>query len=278
MSGRATRRPASAAGVVKGGLMAVVFVAITVPIGWMVLTAFKQPSDVYRLTLLFRPTLDNFRLVFGAEWNVGRLALNSLVVATVTVAIAIPVAVCAAYVFSRQQFRGREALFQLILITQFVPAVVIVLPFYLLFRHLGLLDTYAGLIMVDLGIVLPYAVWTVKGFIDAVPTETEEAASIDGAGVLRTLWAVVVPMAWPGILTTAIFCFILTWNEFLFALVLTRSDAVTLPVGLMGFRTERGDLWQLIAATGIVITIPMFGLSLIVQRHFTQGLTLGSGK
>ncbi len=259
-------------------LLLTVFVVIAFPIAWMVLTAFKQPADVFRLTLLFQPTLDNMRLVFGSEWHVGGLALHSLVVAGSTVVVAIPVAVCAAYVFSRQRFRGRQALFQLILMTQFVPAVVIVLPFYLLFRRLALLDTYLALITVDLGIVLPYAVWTVKGFIDAVPIETEEAAAIDGAGVLRTLWQVVVPMAWPGILTAAIFCFILTWNEFLFALVLTRTNAVTLPIGLMGFRTERGDLWQLIAATGIIITIPMFGLSLLVQRHFTQGLTLGSGK
>ena len=259
-------------------ILLLVGIAIVFPIGWMILTAFKRPADVYQLSLFFRPTLDNFRLVFGPEWKVGGLALHSLVVATATVVLAIPIAVCAAYSFSRARFRGQGALFQTILATQFVPAVVIVLPFYLLFRRLGLLDTFLALITVDLGIVLPYAVWTVKGFIDAVPTETEEAASIDGAGVLRTLWSVVVPMAWPGIITAAIFCFILTWNEFLFALVLTRSDAVTLPVGLMGFRTERGDLWQLIAATGVVITLPMFFLSVYIQRHFTQGLTLGSGK
>ena len=259
-------------------LLAALAIAIVFPIGWMTLTAFKQPGDVYRLSVLFAPTLDNFRLVFGPEWKVGQFALHSLVVATATVALAIPVAVCAAYSFSRARFRGRQALFQMILATQFVPAVVIVLPFYLLFRRLGLLDTFVALVTVDLGIVLPYAVWTVKGFVDAVPVDTEEAASIDGAGIVRTLWSVVVPMAWPRLVTAANICFILNWNELRLALVLTRTDAVTLPVGLMGFRTERGDLWQLIAATGVVITLPMFGLSLLIQRHFTQGLTLGSGK
>jgi multiple sugar transport system permease protein len=167
-------------------------------------------------------------------------------------------------------------MFQWILLTQFIPAVVIVLPFYIMFRRFGLLDSYLALIIVDLAIVLPYAVWTIKGFIDAIPLETEEAALVDGATRLQLLWDIVVPMARPGILTAAIFCFILTWNEFLFALILTRTKVVPLSVGIIGFRMERGDLWELIAATGIIITLPMFFFALAIQRHFTKGMNLGA--
>jgi multiple sugar transport system permease protein len=256
--------------------LAAAFVAVVFPIAWMVLTAFKSSADIYHLTLSLTPTLDNFREVFGARWQVGWKVVNSLVIAIGTVVIAIPIAVCAAYAFSRLQFGLKRTMFQWILLTQFIPAVVIVLPFYLMFRNVGLLDTYIALIIVDLAIVLPYAIWTIKGFIDAVPVEAEEAALIDGATRPRMIWDIVVPMARPGILTASIFCFILTWNEFLFALILTRTKVVPLSVGIIGFRLERGDLWELIAATGIIITIPMFFFALIMQRHFTKGMNLGA--
>lgn len=270
------RRKKMVGRVLEGLALAVAFVAIVFPIAWMVLTAFKSPADIYQLNLTFTPTLDNFREVFSERWEVGAKVLNSLIIAVVTVAVAIPVAVCAAYAFSRLSFPLKRTMFQWILLTQFIPAVVIVLPFYLMFRSAGLLDTYLALIIVDLAIVLPYAVWTIKGFIDAVPVEAEEAALIDGATRARMIRDIVVPMARPGILTAAIFCFIITWNEFLFALILTRTKVVPLSVGLIGFRLERGDLWELIAATGIIITIPMFFFALMIQRHFTKGMNLGA--
>ncbi len=246
------------------------------PIVWMVMTAFKPLEFIYHLNVLFWPTLDNFREVFSVRWQVGAKVWHSLVIAVGTVAIATPIAVCAAYAFSRKQFRFKRAMFQWILLTQFIPGVAIVLPFYLMFRNLGMLDTYAALIVVDLAIVLPYAIWTIKGFIDAIPEETEEAATIDGAGLFGLLWHIIVPMARPGILTAAIFCFIITWNEFLFALILTRTRVVPLSVGIMSFRLERGDLWELISATGILIAIPMFFLAMMIQRHFIKGMTAGA--
>ena len=270
------RRRKLALQVLENAVLLLVAIVILFPIVWMVLTSLKPPVDVYRYTIFFNPTLDNFREVFGARWQIGFKVANSLVVAIGTVVIAIPMAVCAAYAFSRLQFRFKRALFQWILLTQFIPAVVIVLPFYIMFRTAGLLDTYVALIIVDLAIVLPYAVWTIKGFIDAIPLETEEAALVDGATRFQLLRDVVVPMARPGIITAAIFCFILTWNEFLFALILTRTKVVPLSVGIIGFRMERGDLWELIAATGIIITLPMLFFALAIQRHFTKGMNLGA--
>jgi ABC-type glycerol-3-phosphate transport system permease component len=116
----------------------------------------------------------------------------------------------------------------------------------------------------------------IKGFIDAVPIEIEESAMVDGAGRFRVLAGIVVPAALPGIITAAVFSFTLTWNEFLFALILGKQDALTLPLGIVGFRTERGDLWELMAAGGLIITAPMFMLSLMVHRQFIGSLTAGS--
>lgn len=256
--------------------LATVAILILFPIVWMVLTAFKDPKYVYSYTIWFPPTLDNFREVFNERWLIREKIINSTIIAVSTVVIAIPIAVSAAYAFSRLKFPFKRAMFQWILLTQFIPAVTIVLPFYVMFRKLGLLDTYAALIIVDLAIVLPYAIWTIKGFIDAIPIETEEAAIIDGASRLRIIWDVVVPMARPGILTAAIFCFILTWNEFLFGFLLSRQKVVPLPVGIISFVLERGPVWELIAATGIIITIPMFFFALMIQRHFTKGMNLGA--
>ena len=258
-------------------LLAALF-TILFPILWMALTAFKRPVDLLGLTLFFTPTLENFRTILSAPWNIGATLWNSTIVASLTVLISIPASTLAAYAFSRFEMPFKGGLFFTILATQFIPAVVVVLPFYLLFRDMGLLDTHLALVIVNLAIVTPFAVWMLKGFLDAVPTESEEAALVDGATRMRVIIDIVVPMVWPGVLVTAVFCFILTWNEFLFALILTRDDAVTLPVGITRFRTERGDLWELIAAAGILISIPMFLAASVIQRHFVRGMTGGAVK
>ena len=259
-------------------LLVLVSVIVLFPIVWMFLTAFKSPRDAYSLSLDFTPTLNNFVIVFSHPWNLGSMVLNSVIVASVTVAIAVPCASLAAYSFSRFRVKGRKFLFFLVLSTQFIPAVVIVLPFFLMFRQLGLLDTRIALIIVNLAIVTPFVIWMIKGYIDAIPTDSEEAAMIDGASRLRVIKDIVLPVAAPGILTSSIFCFILTWNEFLFSLILTRRDAVTLPVGLVNFRTERGDLWELMSAAGVMITVPIFIMALLIQKHFTRGMTAGAVK
>jgi len=250
--------------------------AVVLPIAWIAMTSVKAPREVYSLTLAFSPTLENFRTVFEHPWNLGDKLVNSAIVSLATVAVAIPVATMAAYGFSRLDFPGKRVFFVMIIATQFVPAAIVVLPYYLMFREFGLLDSHAGLVIVNLSIVLPYAVWMIKGFIDAVPIDMEESAVIDGASRLRALREIVVPAAMPGLITAGLFCFTLTWNEFLFALILTKQKALTLPVGLIGFHTERGDLWELMAAAGVMITLPMFLLSLLFQKHFIQSLTSGA--
>jgi len=252
--------------------------AILFPIAWLFLTAFKFPRDVYALqtAFAFTPTLENFQTIFDHPWLLGNKIVNSLVVASGTVLLAIPIATMAAYAFSRFEFRFKKIIFFTVIASQFIPAAVIVLPYFLMFKQLGLLDTRIALVLINMSIVLPYAVWMMKGFIDAVPLEIEESAMVDGAERSRVIWEIVVPTALPGIITAAVFGFTLTWNEFLFALIISKQDALTLPIGLIGFRTERGDLWELMAAGGILITAPMFLISLLVQKQFIQSLTAGS--
>ncbi len=260
----------------RDALVLIVAAVMMIPILWIAMAAFKTHVDVYQLKLFFTPTLKNFETVFQSPYDLHEKLFNSTIVAFVTVLIAIPLATMAAYSFSRFRLKAERIMFVMILATQFVPAVVIVLPFFLMFRDLGILDTRLGLIIVNLSIVMPFAVWMIKGFIDGIPMDTEEAALVDGSTRLQVIRNIVLPMAAPGIITAAIFCFIIAWNDFLFALILTTNEAVTLPVGLALFKAEEGDLWNLLAAAGIIIMLPMFILALIIQKHFVQGMTMGA--
>ena len=130
--------------------------------------------------------------------------------------------------------------------------------------------------MVNLSLVMPFAIWMIKGFIDSIPLDSEEEALVDGSTRFQVILNVTLPMALPGVITAGIFCFILAWNEFLFALIITTNKAVTLPVGLSLFHAEEGVLWHLISAAGIMIMLPMFVLATIIQKHFVQGMTMGA--
>lgn len=261
---------------VQDALVVLAAVAVLTPIAWIALAAFKTNVDVFQLKVLFRPTLDNFATIFRPPYLIHEKLLNSAVVAGATVLVAIPLATAAAYSFSRFRLRGERAMLVTVLATQFVPAVVIVLPFFLMFRALGLLDTKFALVLVDTAVVLPFSLWMIKGFVDGIPLETEEAALVDGSTRLQVIRNIVLPMAAPGIVTAAIFAFIIAWNEFLFALILTRSEALTLPVGLQLFNAEEGVQWNLLSAAGLLIMLPMVVLALSVQRHFVQGMTSGA--
>ena len=251
-------------------------IIILVPIYWIVSGAFKQQVDIFQLKLLFTPTLDNFKIIFKSPYNLFDKLVNSTLVALSTVMITIPLATLAAYSFSRFRMKAEKVMFVTILATQFVPAVVIVLPFFILFRDIGILDTRLALVLVNLSLIMPFAIWMIKGFIDGIPLDTEEAALVDGSGRIQVVLNVVIPMALPGVITAGIFCFILAWNEFLFALIITTNKAVTLPVGLSLFHAEEGVLWHLISAAGIMIMLPMFVLATIIQKHFVQGMTMGA--
>lgn len=245
------------------------------PVGWIAATAFKSPRDVLSLNLFFTPTLQNFVTAFHNPFFLGDRLWSSVVVTLSTLLIALPVSTAAAYAFSRFRFPG-GAIWPLgVLATQFLPPVIIIIPLFVAFRAMALLDTKAALVIANMSFVVPYATWMIKGFIDTLPADMEEAAQMDGASRLRAIWDVVVPLVLPGIATAAIFCFVVSWNEFFYALVLTRENATTLPVALMSARTDQGDAWEVMATMGLVIMAPMLLISRLMQRYFVQGITSG---
>ncbi len=252
---------------------------ILVPIFWIALTSLKTYQQAYTLDVIFQPTLDNFKIIFEDPLTMGPKLLNSIVVGTLTIAIAIPVAMMAAYAFSRFRFRGNNLLLVWVLTTQFIPPVVIIIPFFNFFRAVGLIDTIAGLVIVDLAIVLPYATWMIKGYIDSLPVEVEEAALVDGCNDLGILYRITFPLVMPGIIVAAVFGFIACWNEFLFALIVGSRNTQTLQVGFYGVASgPRGIQWELMSATGMLVMVPILILSLLIRKHFVGGLTMGAVK
>ncbi|GBF06675.1 ABC transporter permease [Deinococcus aerius] len=248
------------------------------PLLWMLLTAFKTQADTYSPKLFFQPTLDNFRAVFSNPIFLGSHVWVSALVSFMTVAITVPLGAAAAYVISRHRFRGRETLSLLILMTQFIPAVVVAIPFFTLFRSLNLIDTATGLVILYLSFALPYAIWLLRGFFDALPVEVEEASFIDGCNEVQTLRYVTIPLIMPGILVSAVFAFISAWNEFFFALILARSNTQTLPIAIQGISGAKGPEWQQVAAASMVVMVPIMVMSLFIRRYFVEGITVGAVK
>ncbi|MGE7904696.1 carbohydrate ABC transporter permease [Peribacillus sp. NPDC094092] len=248
------------------------------PIFWIALTAFKPESEVYTTSIFFQATLDNFRTVFGSAFNLGKYYSNSLIVVVVTLLITIPVSILASYSLSRFQMPFKQLFMFTILATQFIPLIVNVIPFFTMFRDWGILDTTLALIIVNLGHTIPYAIWLTKGFIDRIPIDMEEAATIDGANRLQVLWHILLPLAKPGIITATVFCFVITWNEFMFSLVITQQEAVTLPIALSFFIGEEGVLWNQMAAAGIIFVLPTVIFMLLVRKQFILGMTSGGIK
>ena len=271
---------------------------IMLPIVWLALTAIKPQEKAYTTDILFSPTIDNFRIIFGEgsiyinegtereRGEVGRnmfpSVINSVVVSGATVLIAIPLATIAAYAFSRYLFLGNRALLIWILTTQFIPAIVVAIPFFTLFRSIEIFDrpllgTQAGLIIVNMSIVLPYAIWMIKGFVDALPGEIEEAAYVDGCNDFQVLFFISLPLIRPGVLVASVFAFIMSWNEFLFALIIGR-EMRTMQVALMTTSGARGIMWEQMAAAGLVVMLPIFYLALFIRKNVVYGLTMGAVK
>ena len=271
---------------------------IVLPIVWLALTSIKPQEKAYTTDIVFTPTADNFRIIFsdssviinaGTERERGEVGrnmlpsvLNSVVVSGATILIAIPLATIAAYAFSRYLFLGNRALLIWILTTQFIPAIVVAIPFFTLFRSIEvferpLLGTQLGLIIVNMSIVLPYAIWMIKGFVDALPGEIEEAAYVDGCNDFQVLFFISLPLVRPGILVASVFAFIMSWNEFLFALIIGR-EMRTMQVALMTTSGARGIMWEQMAAAGLVVMLPIFFLAMFIRKNVVYGLTMGAVK
>lgn len=260
-------------------LIALLLTFSLVPIIWVFTTSFRTESDIYSLSLIVREgTLENYRTVFNNEY-MPRYFLNTTIISISTTVISMLVATLGAYGFSRHRFPGSNAVLGFILFTRVLPRVTVVIPFYITLRQLHLLNTYPGLILVYLMVVMPVTVWMLKGFFDSIPIEIEEAASIDGCSAFRILMQVVLPICLPALASVGMYAFILSWNEFLFALIMT-SDSTTRPisVGLAFYIDDRGIHWGELMAASALMSVPAMIVFSLTQNMLVKGLSAGAVK
>ena len=264
--------------VALAAVIAVIAIALT-PYIWMVLTSFKTRVDALAdiPVWLFSPTLDHYPTVFLDKGYLP-LAWNSAIVALSTTILSLIAGAPAAYVFARHRFGGKEDLFFFFLTTRMAPPISIVVPMFLLFTELGITDKLIAVIIAHSSFNLSLVVWMMRGFFADIPREVDEAAQMDGLSRAGTFLKVLVPMAAPGLAASAILCFILSWNEFLYAFILVAFEGRTLTVGIPGLITPHGTLWGQVAAVAVIATLPIIAFTMLVQRHLVRGLTFGAVK
>jgi len=248
---------------------------------WLLSLSLKQKSAIYEFPprwIPAEPSMSNY--VFAlTQTQVPWYLWNSVKVAGLAAVITVLVATPAAFVLSRERFRGQGPLLAGLLAVQMISPVILLLPIYALVEGAGLIDTHAGLIVVYASIQVPFTVWVLKNFFDAIPPAIFEAARLDGASRLRTAWYIAVPLAAPGLAATAIFNLAAYWSEFALALVLLDSQSrFTIPLGVFSFQSAYDSEWHLVAAASIIGLVPMMAAFVFLQRYFIAGLTAGAVK
>jgi ABC-type glycerol-3-phosphate transport system permease component len=235
---------------------------------------------------LFKPTFENYLKVFkGVRESYGmtgvpfsKALINSLIISLMSVFFALLMALFAAYAFARFQFKSKNQLAYWILSTRMFPPIAAVIPWFLIAQKLKIMDTWIILIIIYTGMNLAFCTWVLRGFLQDLPQEIEEAALVDGCSRFRVLTRIVIPVCAPSIVSTGILALIFAWNEFLFALILTGSRAKTLPVYATGYILEKGIAWAELSAVAILIALPMIVFGILIQRYLIRGLTLGAIK
>lgn len=262
-------------------LGAVVFTfAWVFPILWSVLNSFKTEQDIlaYPPKLFFEPTLAAYRQVlFGAQ-SILPNVWSSIVISVGTTVITMILAVPAAYALARLQVPGKKSAGFYILVTQMLPPVGIIISYFLALRNIGWMDTYHGIIIIYLSFSLPFAIWLMVSYFEDVPWEMEEAAAVDGAGRLTTLWRIIIPQVKGGIAVTVVFVFLNAWNEFLFAVVLSGNTVRPVTIAMFNFVSVEQTLWAQLAAVSVVAMLPVVILGIVAQQHIVKGLTVGAVK
>jgi N,N'-diacetylchitobiose transport system permease protein len=261
---------------------AVLVLLVTVfPIYWMVATGFKRGPDILSFEPKWLPipgTLENYRSAVAKPYFLQDVG-NSLVVVVATVLIALALAFLAALAAGRFRFRGRAAMIVMLIVVQMVPLEALIIPIYLSLDRVGQTDKLAGIIVTYLTFVLPFCIWTLRGFIVNIPEELEEAAMVDGCTRAGAFRRILFPLVAPGLVATAVFSFILVWNDYLIAYVLLRSpEKQTLGIWLASFTTNHGTEWGGVMAGSTLFAIPAVVFFLLVQRRVVSGLTAGAVK
>lgn len=250
------------------------------PVLWGLLTSFKTERDVlaYPPTFIFEPTLANYREVLFGTSSILPNLWSSIVVSTASTLLTMLFAVPAAYALARLRFPGKKSAGFYVLATQMLPPVGLIIPYYLVLQKVGLLDSYSGLTAIYLTFSLPFAVWLMVSYFEDIPYEMEEAALLDRAGRIRTLWYVVLPQVKGGIAVTTVFVFLNAWNEFLFAVVLGGNNVRPVTVAMFNFISVEQTQWARLAAGAMLAMAPVIVIGLAAQRHIVKGLTVGAVK
>jgi multiple sugar transport system permease protein len=274
------------ADLVRYALAIALLIFFLFPIYWMITTSFKAPPDILTRPpkWVFEPTLSNYVYAFE-EANFALFIKNTLIVSLISTTLVIVLACLASYSFARYN-PGEGHLMFFILTTRMMPAIAVIIPFFVIFKAIGQtsigealflgLDRQGTLVVSYTVFNLPFAIWLMHSFFQDIPRELEDSARLDGYSRLQVFRRVVLPLAAPGIAVTAIFCLIFSWNEFLFAFLLSRDVARTITVGVAGFWTQRGILWGPLSAAATVCVLPMLIFALILQRYIVRGLTFGA--
>jgi multiple sugar transport system permease protein len=277
----AARSPMRSPGRIFRDVVAVTVVAVwLMPVLWIALTSIKPTTAINSRVPVFwsfAPTTSHYLELFE-RFEFARILKNSLVIVPSATLVTMILAVFSAYALSRMPLRGSDNIAFFILSLRFMPGVVIVLPYYLMFQEIDVLDSYFGMILVYVAFGLPFAVFLLRSFLIEIPKDIEEAARLDGLGYFSIIWRIVLPIARPGIAVATIFTFVFSWNEYLFALALTFDHAVTLPVQISKMIDAYSVLWGQLSAAVMLQLLPMVAVVFMLQRHIVRGLALGAVK
>jgi multiple sugar transport system permease protein len=262
------------------GISLVFLLAWVFPIVWSVMNSLKTEQDVlaYPPKFLFVPTLDAYRdVLFGAGSILPNL-WSSFVISVGTTLVTMVMAVPAAYALARLRIPGKRFAGFYVLATQMLPPVGIIIPYFLILRNIGWMDTYQGIILIYLSFSLPFAIWLLVSYFEDIPLEMEEAAFLDGASRWKTLWRVIIPQVQGGIAVTVVFVFLNAWNEFLFAVVLSGNTVRPVTIAMFNFVSVEQTLWTKLAAVSVLAMLPVIVLGVVAQKHIIKGLTVGAVK
>ena len=254
---------------------------MVLPFVYMLSTSFKSQAYVLTIPPQFVPhpaTTSNYTQAWTSE-NFGRYFANSVIVAVCSTTLSLLLSSMMAYAFARFRFPGRELLFKLLLVGLMIPAMMLIIPQFILAKYLGLIDSLAGLVIFYAGSSLSLNTFLLRGFFQAIPVELEQAMEMDGAGAFTRYWRLVLPLAKPALATATIFTFLASWDEFAWALTIINTPSKrTLPIGIALFQGQNSTLWGLVFAAATIAVVPVIVVFLLFQRYFVQGLTAGAVK
>jgi ABC-type glycerol-3-phosphate transport system permease component len=259
----------------------ITYAILLLPIGWLIISSFRSNDSIQTGRLvpaLSEFTVANYIEVFAIN-NVFVFLANSVVIATSVMLLVVILGSLSAYALSRFALRGKNLLMMSTLLPQFFPYVLILIPFYVLMSNLGLVDTHIGLILTHTSITLPFAIWMLTGYFNAIPKELDQAALIDGCSRLGVLFRIIYPTALPGLVVAGFFAFVVSWGDYLFVSILSQSESTqTLPIALQAFMNSLQVKWGMITAGTVVAIVPTMLFFSLVQRRLVAGLTAGAVK